>query len=105
MVRFEEDANGRDVSLRAGDEFEVSLAETRTTGFKWVVEKGGDPVCTLLSESAEAPAGPPGRAGTHTWHFRAAGAGQATIRLHHRRPWESGAEPGRIFRIQVHVTS
>jgi predicted secreted protein len=104
MVRFEEDANGTDVSLRAGDEFEISLVETRTTGFKWMVEKGGDPVCTLVSESAEAPAGPPGRSGTHLWHFRAASTGHATIVFNHRRPWESGTEPGRVFRIQVHVT-
>jgi predicted secreted protein len=103
MVRFEEEANGREVDLRVGDEFEVSLPETRTTGFKWMVEKGGDPVCTLVSESSEAPAGPPGRGGTHLWHFRAAGEGQATIVLHHRRPWESDVEPGRVFQIQVHV--
>jgi predicted secreted protein len=105
MVRFTEDANGQEVSLRAGEEFEVSLAETRTTGFKWVLQEGAERVCTLVSESAEAPAAPPGRTGTHLWQFRAASAGQATILLHCRRPWESGTEPSRVFQIHVHITA
>ncbi len=103
MARFEEDANGREGSLRVGEVFEISLPETRTTGFEWVVEKGGEPVCALVSESADAPAGPPGRAGTHLWQFRAIQAGGATILLEYRRPWESDAEPGRVFQMQIRV--
>jgi predicted secreted protein len=104
MSRFEEDANGREVSLRVGEVFEIQLPETRTTGYKWFIEKAGEPVCALISESSDAPAGPPGRAGTHLWQFRAAQAGTVTILLHHKRPWESGAAPGRTFQIDVQVT-
>jgi predicted secreted protein len=104
MARFEEDANDRQVSLRVGEVFEIHLRETRTTGYEWAVEKGGEPVCALVSESAEAPAGPPGRAGTHLWQIRAAQTGKATILLHQRRPWESGIAPGRIFQIHIQAT-
>ena len=104
MARFEEDANGRQVNLRLGEVFEICLPETRTTGYKWAIEKGGEPVCALLSESANAPAEPPGRAGTHLWNFRVAQAGAATILLHLIRPWESGVGPGRIFQIQIQAT-
>ncbi len=104
MVRFQEDAHGQESKFRFGERFEILLPETRTTGFKWVVETAGEPVCTLVSEAAEAPTGPPGKAGTHVWQFRAAQAGTATILLHHRRPWESGAAPGRVFQLQIHVT-
>jgi predicted secreted protein len=104
MARFEENANGREVSLRVGEVFEICLPETRTTGFKWAVEKGGGPVCALVGEFADAPAGPPGRAGMHLWQFRATQAGTATILLHHRRSWESGVAPGRIFQIHIQAT-
>ncbi len=104
MVRFQEDAHGHEANFRVGEVFEILLPETRTTGFKWLMEKGGEPVCTLVSESAEAPAGPPGKAGTHLWQFRSVQAGAATILLHHRRPWESGTAPGRVFQLQVQVT-
>ena len=104
MTRFEEGANGQEASFHAGELFEVFLSETRTTGFKWVVERGGEPVCALAGESTDAPPGPPGRAGTHLWQFRAAQAGFATIRLVYRRPWESSAEPGRVFQMQIRVT-
>jgi predicted secreted protein len=103
VTRFEEDANGREASFRVGELFEILLPETRTTGFKWVVEKGGEPVCAWVNESADAPPRPPGRAGTHLWQFRTAQAGMATILLQYRRPWESGAEPGRVFQMQIRV--
>jgi inhibitor of cysteine peptidase len=100
-MRFEEDANDRQVNLRVGEVFEIHLPETRTTGYKWAIEKGGEPVCALVSESSDAPPSPPGRAGTHLWQFRAAQPGAATIVLHHKRPWEPAASPGRIFQLHV----
>jgi predicted secreted protein len=104
MVRFDESAHGRQANFHVGDLFEICLAETRTTGFKWVVERGGEPECARVSESADTPAGPPGRSGTHVWQFRAAQVGTATIVLHSRRAWETGTAPGRVFQIQVIVT-
>jgi predicted secreted protein len=104
MVRFGEDAHGQEASFHKGDLFEILLAETRATGFKWVIERGGEPVCALVSESADAPAGPPGLAGTHLWQFRAAQVGTAAIILHSRRAWETDAPPGRVFQLQVAVT-
>jgi len=104
MVQLDENTNGQGVNLRAGDLFEIRLAETRTTGFKWIVAEAGEAVCELVEESAEAPAGPPGRAGMHRWQFRAARPGEAKILLHYRRPWEKDAEPGRVFQVRIRVT-
>jgi predicted secreted protein len=104
MVRFGEDAHGQETSFHKGDLFEILLPETRTTGFKWVVERGGEPVCVLVSELAEAAPGTPGKAGTHLWQFRAVQVGKATIVLHSRRAWETDAPPGRAFQLQVAVT-
>jgi predicted secreted protein len=104
MVRFGEDAHGQEANFHIGDLFEIFLVETRTTGFKWFVERGGEPVCALVSESAEAASGPPGRAGTHLWQFRAVQAGTTTIILHSRRTWETGAAPGRVFELQINAS-
>ncbi len=105
MMRLQEDANGQELTFRVGETFEICLSETRTTGFKWALENKGEPVCTLLGESSDSPAGPPGRAGTHLWRFAAAQPGTATIVLHHRRPWEAAKEPARTFQLRVRVTS
>ena len=97
MMRFQEGAQGSEAKVRVGEEFEILLGETRTAGYKWAIEKGGEPVCTLVSESAEAAGGPPGKAGSHLLRFRAVQEGTTTILLQHKRSWESGSEPGRVF--------
>jgi predicted secreted protein len=104
MTRFEEDANGRDASIRKGELFEIALSETRTAGFKWMMEKGGDPVIALAGESTKAAPGPAGGAGMHLWQFRAMQEGTATLLLRHRRPWESAEAAGRVFQMQIRVT-
>jgi predicted secreted protein len=104
MKRFEEDANSSSASFRTGELFEISLRETRTAGFKWAVEKSGEPVIALAGESTEAASGPAGGAGVHRWQFRAVKAGTGTVILQHRRPWESGDAPERVFQIHILVT-
>ena len=104
MERFEENASGREASFRVGEVFEIYLSETRTAGFKWMIEKGGDPVIALARESTEAAPGPAGGAGMHIWQFHAVRVGTATILLRHGRTWESADVPGRMFQLQVRVT-
>ena len=101
MMKIGEDASGSAVSVTVGDSFEIALGEVRTAGFQWCFAKEGDPVCELLSESTDAPAGAAGGSGTHHWQFRVAQAGEAEIVFHHRRPWETDAEPGRVFQLKV----
>jgi predicted secreted protein len=104
MRRFEEDTNGQEASIRTGELFEICLSETRTAGFKWMIEKGGDPVIALASDSTEAAPGPAGGAGTHIWQFRAVQPGTSTLLLRHRRQWESGETAGHVFQMQIRVT-
>lgn len=104
MIRFEEDADGHEVSVRMNETLEISLAETRTTGFRWVAETTGDPVCSLVSESSPPPVGPPGQPGRHVWQFRVVQHGTAGISLRYGRPWEHATTATRTFQIRVHVT-
>jgi predicted secreted protein len=103
MVRFEEDANGGEATFQMDETFEICLAENRTTGFQWVTESKGEPVCELVSESAEAPSEPSGKGGTHHWHFRVVKAGRGTILLRYLRPWETEGHSEQTFQMHVHV--
>ena len=44
-MRYDESANGTEVEVAAGEEFELSLPETRTAGYRWTLKSGGDPAC------------------------------------------------------------
>ena len=102
-MRFDESANGSDVEIPAGEEFELSLSETRTAGYRWTLKSSVEPSCVLLSESFQPASGPTGGTGTHIWRFRTAAPGNCSIALEYRRSWESSSEPARTFGMKVRV--
>ena len=102
-MQFDETANGSEVELSAGDEFQLSLSETRTAGYRWTLKTSGEPSCILLSESSQPASGQTGGAGTHFWRFRAVATGNGLLALEYRRSWESSSEPARTFRMKVRV--
>lgn len=102
-IKLDEQAHERDVDIPLNENFEIILPETRTTGYRWVSESAGDPVCVLLGESTHSSGRVPGQAGTHTWQFRAAQPGTATIEFRYRRPWKQAEAPSRSFKIRVRV--
>ena len=104
MIRFGQSTNAGDATVHVGEDFEIALEENRTTGFRWVTENRGEPFCALIRETTVSPAGPPGAAGMHYWHFRAAGVGVGTIEMHYRRAWESEVGPGLVYQLHVRIT-
>jgi inhibitor of cysteine peptidase len=103
MIQIDEQYNGREVSLAVGEMLEISLAENRTTGFRWDLKSKAEPVCILVKSTFEPAMGPPGRGGTHRWQFQAVRAGTAKIELEYRRPWEQNSPPGRTLKVNVQV--
>ena len=103
-MQFDESANGSEVELSAGEEFDVSLPETPTAGYRWFLKSAVGAECAPL-ESSHAATGKIGGAGTHLWHFRAPASGTCSIVLEYRRSWESGTEPTRTFTLKVRVRS
>jgi inhibitor of cysteine peptidase len=96
------DDNGGHVAVRVGDEIDVVLPETPSTGYRWRLDGGSDTL-SLLSNQYVVEDARPGRAGMHTWRFRAARKGQDDLRLHleagpGRPPAQNGA-----FDVQVTV--
>jgi inhibitor of cysteine peptidase len=102
MAEIGEDASGSELSLTVGEQLTIQLGENRTTGYRWHVLAAGEPVCRLVDDSFQVDGELHGSPGTHRWTFQTQQAGQASIELAYRRPWEQDA--GRPFRVTVRVS-
>lgn len=101
MEQFDEGADGREIELTAGQEFELTLGENPTTGFRWRVTADGSPACALVSDDFRAPAeGRPGQGGSRVWQFRADRAGESRIELSYAR---AVGDAARTFTLRVRV--
>ena len=101
MEQLDESADGREIELAAGEEFELTLDENPTTGFRWRVTADGSPACALVRDEFRAPTeGRPGQGGSHVWQFRADRAGQCRIELSYAR---AAGDASRDFTLRVRV--
>lgn len=103
MIQVDRSHNEREVTLAIGEVVEISLAENRTTGFRWELRVKPEPPCALIKSWFEPATGPPGKGGTHRWQFQAVSSGTGEIKLEYRRPWEQGKPPGQTFKLSVRV--
>jgi predicted secreted protein len=103
-MQFDESANGSEVEVSAGEEFDISLPGTPTAGYRWFLKSAGGAECAPL-ESSQAGTEKIGGTGTDLWHFRAPASGTCSIVLEYRRSWETSSEPARTFTLKVRVRS
>ena len=99
-MKFTGGDDGQEINLRVGDTFEVSLTETRTTGFSWSIKSAGEPVCAVVADEFANQSTTPGKSSTHQWLFKVEAPGSATIELHYRRPWQKSA-PARTYTLRI----
>jgi inhibitor of cysteine peptidase len=104
-VEFDEQRNGDRVEVSSGAEFEVSLLERPTSGFRWHVVSNGEPACRLRGDDFDADTSRHGGSGARVLHFAAVEPGEAVIELAYRRAWETNVAPARQFVLRVHVAS
>lgn len=102
-MTFGPEDDQREIEVRAHDEFEIHLPETRTAGYAWRVERSADSVCAMLGERSDAPVGTTGGSGSHHFHFRAVNAGRGEIELRYGRSWEQKKGPAKTFTLKVNV--
>src|ERR1051326_5591925 len=101
---LDKSADGREIELAVGDEFDITLDENPTTGFRWRVTSDGSPACALIKDEFNAPTeNRPGQGGSHTWQFRADRAGQGQIQLAYSRG-DQGT-PARDFTLRLRVNA
>lgn len=101
---YDESWDGREIDAQLKEELEVSLAEIRTAGYRWVTKKNGEPILRLLEDKSAPNTAAVGGAGRHLWRFQAVLAGEAELKLESIRLWET-SEPARTFVLKVRVRS
>ena len=104
-MQYDERASGQQIEANVNGELEISLPETRTAGYKWIVRRSGAPILELLEDKTIPRTPGVGGTGRHLWRFRVLSPGDTDIELDHIRPWEDSAEPSRTFRLKVRVRS
>jgi len=99
--------SGRTVPVAVGTDIVITLATTPGTGYSWVLTDSGTSALELVDTPTvprdSAAAMRPGAPVTAAWRFRAARAGQATVTLDYRRPWERGTPAARQYEVGFEV--
>jgi len=101
------DDSGREITLKVGEKFQVTLESNPTTGYQWDVDDVDESVLKQQGDSSySAETSNPnivGSGGEETFTFEAVGTGNTTLKLVYHRPWEEGVEPVEIFTLRVVV--
>ncbi len=84
------DDDGDRVSLRPGDEIQVTLAGNATTGFSWELVEYDPAVITPLGEPTyeEGDVELVGAGGEWTWTLRGVAGGESQVQFAYHRAWE-----------------
>ena len=107
-VNVDEEDYGSQVELEQGQILLVTLESNPTTGYGWEVAEIQESILEQLgdAEFKQSETGEPPLVGAGGWEifrFKAISAGQMTLKLGYRRPWEEGVEPIDTFSIDVVV--
>jgi predicted secreted protein len=96
--------NGKTVEVKTGNVIEISLPGNITTGYNWVVDPAD---LTILTQEGEpeykAESDLVGAGGMITLKFKATIAGQETLHLVYRHPWEPEMTPEGEFEVTMVV--
>jgi len=107
-VNVDEGDADSQVELEQGQVLVVTLESNPTTGYGWEVAENQESILEQIGEAEfkqSDTGGPPlvGAGGWEIFRFKAISAGQMTLQLVYRRPWEEGVEPLKTFSLQVVV--
>jgi inhibitor of cysteine peptidase len=83
------------ITVKAGQEFKLTLHANATTGYQWLLAKAPDErlVRLLGSEYKRLDSKLMGAGGEMVWKFQALAEGKTEISLNYIRPWEKGVKP------------
>jgi predicted secreted protein len=105
-VRINEEQEGQRIEVAVNQRFAVELVGVPTAGYEWAPAQ----VPAFLTRAGEASGnttaaqGEPGFTGGNHWEvtmFAATAAGTGEIVMEQRRPWETGEQPLRTFRVTI----
>lgn len=83
------------ITVKVGEEFEVTLDSNPTTGYGWRIAAPPDKVILVLVGAEYRPDGKgmAGSGGKEIYTFKALAPGETTITFTYVRPWEEGQPP------------
>lgn len=86
ILVFNQEDNGKTVTVSEGSDISLILAENPTTGYSWNLSHSAG---LAFIRDAFIPPGSQlvGAGGSHEWVFHAAGKGDQAIHAEYRRPW------------------
>jgi inhibitor of cysteine peptidase len=106
-VNVNEDDDGTNIELEKGQILAATLESNPTTGYSWEVAENQETVLQQMGDSEFKPEDTSersvGSGGCEIFRFKAISAGQITLKLVYRRPWEEGIEPVTTFSLNVAV--
>jgi len=107
VVNVNDSDNGGQVTLIQGQILAVTLESNPTTGYSWAPVEKQNSILDQFGDSLYLPSeqedGTVGAGGWEIFYFRSISAGQETLELIYRRPWETDVEPAKTFSIEVTV--
>ena len=102
-IVLNEESDGGAGIFQVGDVVRLELGSNPSTGYAWEITELDGTVLEMIEDDFNAGLPIPGAPGTAWWRFRMTGAGQATLRLEYRRPWEQEEDPADIFTYTFNV--
>jgi inhibitor of cysteine peptidase len=103
--------NETQITVTAGDWFDVSLASNKTTGYSWslaITESNPEGVLADMGNEYIAPENSGdrpklGASGKEVWHLKTLSAGTVNLVFTYSRPFETDKEPAKtvIFNVTV----
>lgn len=102
--RLTENESGDTLYLKGGDALEIALPANPTTGYAWEVVRVETDLLAADGEPGFTPDSDlVGAGGLMVFRFKAIGAGQGTLQLIYRRPFEQGVAPIKTFSATIVV--
>ncbi|MBU0490493.1 MAG: protease inhibitor I42 family protein [Chloroflexi bacterium] len=96
--------NGKTIEVNQGSEVKVVLVSNPTTGYSWQVAEVDAKVLQQVGEAQfKADSDAIGAGGKETFTFKAAGAGQTTLKMEYKRPWETDVAAAETFVVTIVV--
>ena len=99
--------DAKPITAKSGQQFKVTLASNRTTGYKWDLAKPLDAKLLALVTNEYVRPNPQliGGGGNEVWTFKAVSEGKTEIALKYIRPWETNVPPVRTTNFVVVISA